>query len=159
MTDKERNSLVSVSGDGTLAVLDMRTHKQSAHSEGDADDELLSVVVLKVPASCPPLRPTGDSDPQAVFPSPQDTRGPLPPRPFLRLSLSPLLLPPQNSPASVPQNGKKVVSGSQEGVLFLYSWGYWNDCSDRFPGHPNSIDAMVKVSQTGGPPDLAKANE
>ena len=43
------------------------------------------------------------------------------------------------------QNGKKVVSGSQEGVLFLYSWGYWNDCSDRFPGHPNSIDTIVKV--------------
>ena len=27
-----------------------------------------------------------------------------------------------------------MVTGSQSGVLSLYSWGFWNDCSDRFPG-------------------------
>jgi ATP-dependent RNA helicase DOB1 len=32
------------------------------------------------------------------------------------------------------KGGNKVVTGSQEGVLNLYSWGYFNDCSDRFPG-------------------------
>mmetsp|Transcript_25549 Transcript_25549/g.71456 ORF Transcript_25549/g.71456 Transcript_25549/m.71456 type:complete len:381 (+) Transcript_25549:169-1311(+) len=87
----ERESLLSVSGDGTLVVTDLRTRKVAAQSEEDADDELLSVVVVK--------------------------------------------------------DGKKVVCGSQEGALFLYSWGYWNDCSDRFPGHPNSIDAMVKFDE------------
>ena len=49
-----------------------------AQSEGDADDELLSVAVVK--------------------------------------------------------GGKKVVVGSTSGVLNIWSWGYWNDCSDRFPG-------------------------
>ena len=49
-----------------------------AQSEGDADDELLSVAVLK--------------------------------------------------------NGNKVVCGSTSGVLAIWSWGFWNDCSDRFPG-------------------------
>jgi hypothetical protein len=49
-----------------------------AQSEGDADDELLSVAVVK--------------------------------------------------------GGKKVVCGSTSGVLAVWSWGYWNDCSDRFPG-------------------------
>ncbi len=32
------------------------------------------------------------------------------------------------------KNGKKLVCGSQSGVLSIWSWGYWNDCSDRFPG-------------------------
>lgn len=47
----------------------------------------------------------------------------------------------------VVKHGKKVVCGSQGGVLSLYSWGYWNDCSDRFPGHPESIDAIVKFDE------------
>lgn len=51
-----------------------------AASEGDADDELLSVAPLK--------------------------------------------------------GGRKVVCGSTSGVLNIWSWGYWNDCSDRFPGQP-----------------------
>ena len=34
----------------------------------------------------------------------------------------------------VAKSGTKVVTGSLTGVLALYSWGFWNDCSDRFPG-------------------------
>lgn len=45
------------------------------------------------------------------------------------------------------KNGKKVVCGTQEGVLSVFSWGRWGDCSDRFPGHPNSIDALLKVDE------------
>ncbi|KAG2436201.1 hypothetical protein HXX76_006513 [Chlamydomonas incerta] len=43
----------------------------------------------------------------------------------------------------VAKGGKKVVAGTQSGVLHLYSWGYFNDCSDRFPGHPESVQALV----------------
>ena len=32
-----------------------------------------------------------------------------------------------------------------DGVLHTYKWGEWSDCSDRFPGHPESIDAIVAV--------------
>ena len=70
--------LCATSGDGTLSIHDLRTHKLRARSETDADDELLALAVVK--------------------------------------------------------NGKKVVCGSQSGVINLYSWGYFNDCSDRFPG-------------------------
>ena len=35
---------------------------------------------------------------------------------------------------AVVKNGNKAVTGSQMGVLSLYSWGYFSDCSDRFPG-------------------------
>eukprot|EP00873_Tetraselmis_striata_P019895 jgi/Tetstr1/440159/TSEL_028515.t1 len=87
----DNNALVASSGDGSISIYDMAARKLIAQSEDDADDELLSVVVLK--------------------------------------------------------NGKKLVSGSQEGVILLYSWGYFNDCSDRFPGHPNSIDALVKFDE------------
>lgn len=45
------------------------------------------------------------------------------------------------------KNGQKVVAGSQAGVLSLYSWGYFKDCSDRFPGHPESIDAVIKYDE------------
>jgi hypothetical protein len=45
------------------------------------------------------------------------------------------------------QNGTKVVCGSQEGVLDIYTWGQWGDISDRFPGHPSSIDSLVAVSE------------
>jgi WD40 repeat protein len=43
------------------------------------------------------------------------------------------------------QNGSKVVCGSQDGVLDIWSWGQWGDISDRFPGHPQSIDAMIAI--------------
>lgn len=32
---------------------------------------------------------------------------------------------------AVVKGGKKVVCGTQSGVMALYSWGYFNDCSDR----------------------------
>jgi hypothetical protein len=39
--------------------------------------------------------------------------------------------------------GTKVVTGSQAGVLSLFDWKDILDLSDRFPGHPQSVDAMV----------------
>ena len=45
------------------------------------------------------------------------------------------------------KGGNKVVCGSQEGVLSIFSWNTWGDCSDRFPGHPSSIDAILKVDE------------
>lgn len=47
----------------------------------------------------------------------------------------------------VCKNGQKVICGSQDGVLLLYSWGAMLDCSDRFVGHPNSVDAILKVDE------------
>lgn len=85
------NALLSTSGDGTLSLLDLRTNKVRETSEGDADDELLSVVVLK--------------------------------------------------------GGRKILCGTTSGVLNIWSWGYWNDCSDRFPGHPDSVTSIVKYDE------------
>jgi WD40 repeat protein len=81
------NTLISVSGDGTLTITDIRRMKIKTSSEKDADDELQCVTVIK--------------------------------------------------------GGTKVVCGTTTGVLSVWSWGYWNDCSDRFPGHPDSVTAVV----------------
>ncbi|DBA01043.1 TPA: hypothetical protein N0F65_002653 [Lagenidium giganteum] len=48
---------------------------------------------------------------------------------------------------SVIKNGRKVVCGSQDGVLVVFSWGTWGDMSDRFPGHPESVEALLKVDE------------
>ena len=47
----------------------------------------------------------------------------------------------------VVKNGTKVVAGSQGGNLNIWNYGDWIDSNDRFPGHPSSVDAMVKVSE------------
>jgi hypothetical protein len=39
-----------------------------------------------------------------------------------------------------------VVCGTGEGTLNIFSWGEWGDMSDRFPGHPQSVDACVAIS-------------
>jgi WD40 repeat protein len=46
------------------------------------------------------------------------------------------------------KNGKKVVAGTQDGVVLIFSWDRWGDCSDRHPGHPESIDCMLKVDES-----------
>ena len=38
------------------------------------------------------------------------------------------------------------MCGTGDGILNLFSWGEWGDISDRFPGHPLSIDSCVAVS-------------
>lgn len=45
------------------------------------------------------------------------------------------------------QNEKKVITGSQAGVLNLWTWGEWQDSSDRILGHPSSIDTICKLDE------------
>ena len=48
---------------------------------------------------------------------------------------------------AVIKNGRKIVCGSQNGVLVIFSWGTWGDMSDRFPGHPDSVEALLKIDE------------
>ena len=45
---------------------------------------------------------------------------------------------------SVVKHGTKVVIGTQSGTLLLFSFGQWGDNTDRYPGHPGSIDSLLK---------------
>ncbi|CAA7019058.1 unnamed protein product [Microthlaspi erraticum] len=48
----------------------------------------------------------------------------------------------------IMKNGRKVVCGTQDGTLMLYSWGFFKDCSDRFIDHaPNSVDTLLKLDE------------
>jgi hypothetical protein len=46
------------------------------------------------------------------------------------------------------KGGRKVVAGTQDGVMLMFSWDQWGDCSDRFPGHPEAVDCMLKVDES-----------
>ena len=45
------------------------------------------------------------------------------------------------------KEGSKVVVGTQEGALLIFSQGRWQDQSDRFPGHPDSVNAVVAIDE------------
>ncbi|XP_020106332.1 WD repeat-containing protein 55 [Ananas comosus] len=47
----------------------------------------------------------------------------------------------------IVKNGRKVICGTQTGALLLYSWGHFKDCSDRFLGHPMSVDTLLKLDE------------
>ncbi|KFK36319.1 hypothetical protein AALP_AA4G107300 [Arabis alpina] len=48
----------------------------------------------------------------------------------------------------IMKNGQKVICGTQNGTLLLYSWGFFKDCSDRFVDlSPNSVDALLKLDE------------
>jgi len=49
---------------------------------------------------------------------------------------------------SIMKGGRKVLAGTQDGVILVFSWDRWGDCSDRYPGHPESIDCMLKVDES-----------
>ena len=87
---EDKKQLVCPSGDGTVAVYDIRKGNLFAMSD-PIEDEHMSVVVLK--------------------------------------------------------HGRKCVTGTQGGVLNIFSWGDWGDMKDRYPGHPNSIDTIVKIDE------------
>jgi hypothetical protein len=44
---------------------------------------------------------------------------------------------------AVLKGGRKVAAGASDGVLNIFSWGYWNDCSDRYPGKPAAVFVLV----------------
>ena len=46
------------------------------------------------------------------------------------------------------KGNRKVVCGNQEGVLLLFSWNRWGDCSDRYPGHPDCIECLNKIDES-----------
>lgn len=45
------------------------------------------------------------------------------------------------------KNGKKAVVGTQDGVLSIFSYNNWGDCTDRLPGHPDGINTIAKLDE------------
>ena len=47
---------------------------------------------------------------------------------------------------SIIKSGKKVVCGTADGSLLTFTWNYWTDPDDKYGGHPQSIDSIVKIN-------------
>jgi WD40 repeat protein len=47
----------------------------------------------------------------------------------------------------VAKDGKKVGVGTQSGVVEIFSFGSYGDLNDRLPGHPSSVDTLVKYDE------------
>jgi hypothetical protein len=119
--DAECHTLLAASSDGVLSVFDLRKGggdgKQAAIKSGPASK--MEPVKLHPDTVQGPFRLHRRSDNQ------EDE--------LLSMCLM--------------KRGKKVVCGTHQGVLNFWSWGTWGDISDRFPGHPLSIDALLKVDE------------
>ncbi|KAL7468627.1 hypothetical protein ACHAXS_008868 [Conticribra weissflogii] len=59
------------------------------------------------------------------------------------------------------KNSQKLLVGSHQGILSIFSYNFWGDITDRFPGHPQSIDALLKIDEdtvlTGSSDGLVRA--
>jgi WD repeat-containing protein 55 len=59
------------------------------------------------------------------------------------------------------KNGKKVLTAAADGIINIFSWDWFGDCTDRIVGHPDSIECMVKYDEntviTGGEDGLIRA--
>eukprot|EP00088_Acartia_fossae_P043225 TRINITY_DN4550_c0_g1_i5.p1 TRINITY_DN4550_c0_g1~~TRINITY_DN4550_c0_g1_i5.p1 ORF type:complete len:490 (-),score=137.15 TRINITY_DN4550_c0_g1_i5:1909-3378(-) len=47
---------------------------------------------------------------------------------------------------SVVREGTKVVVGSGEGIMYIFNQGEYGYHSDQYPGHPDSINSMIGVT-------------
>lgn len=48
--------------------------------------------------------------------------------------------------AGIIKKETKVVVGAGDGSLNIFNWGEYGNISDRFPGHPGSVDCMAVLS-------------
>jgi WD40 repeat protein len=48
---------------------------------------------------------------------------------------------------AIIKRGTRVVCGTQEGALGIYTWGKWDDVTDRMLGHPASVDCIIKLGE------------
>ena len=46
------------------------------------------------------------------------------------------------------KNGQKIVFGSQSGALMIYSRDQMANCDDRFVGHPDTVQTIVKIDES-----------
>ncbi|XP_035683047.1 WD repeat-containing protein 55-like isoform X1 [Branchiostoma floridae] len=48
---------------------------------------------------------------------------------------------------AIVKDGTKVICGTGEGALNFFNWEEFGNISDRFPGHPMSVDCIVPVTE------------
>lgn len=132
---KDGSHILATSADGTLSIFDVRFMNRK-HTPKSV---ILPEVDLGNPSTIQPPKNTWEKSGYAQSENQEDEL------------LSMCLL----------KNSSKVLCGSQQGILSLFSYGIWSDISDRFPGHPQSVDALLKIDEdtvlTGSSDGLVRA--
>ncbi len=119
--DSSGDTLLAASADGTLTVIDLRKGCKDFKQASLKKLEKMDIEPVK-------LNPKTVQGPFCLHRKSDDQEDEL-------LSMC------------IMKRGKKVVCGTQNGVINFWSWNTWGDISDRFPGHPQSIDALLKVDE------------
>lgn len=139
-TNNDGTTLFASSADGTLSVFDLKFVNRKNTSR--------SVIVKDIDPNAAPKLPSQQSKNKK---STWDTHGYTQSDNQEDELLSLVLL----------KKSQKLLCGTQQGILTLFSYGHWGDISDRFPGHPQSIDALLKVDEdtvlTGSSDGLVRA--
>lgn len=138
-TNNEGTTLFASSGDGALSIFDVRY----ANRKGTTRSVVLPDIDPRNPKPPPPQsknqKPTWETLGYSQSDNQEDE--------LLSLALL--------------KNSSKLLCGTQQGILSLFSYGQWGDISDRFPGHPQSIDALLKIDEdtvlTGSSDGLVRA--
>lgn len=119
--DAECNTLLAASSDGVLTIIDLRKGGGNGKQAVVKKDASMKIEPVQI-------------DPKTV-------QGPF------RLHRKSDNQEDELLSMCLMKHGKKLVVGTQQGVLNFWSWGTWGDISDRFPGHPQSIDALLKIDE------------
>lgn len=127
------NVIATGDDDGSLKVWDLR-HRQAVMKIRECDDYISDMVVDQTKKI---LLATSGEGTLSAF----DIRK-------HKLLLQSELLDSGLLSLAVVKNGAKVVCGSEEGVLDIFNWGEWGNISDRFPGHPMSVDAIIPLNDS-----------
>lgn len=45
------------------------------------------------------------------------------------------------------KHNRKIICGTQDGVMLIFSTGRFGDCNDRFLGHHESVDCILKIDE------------
>jgi WD repeat-containing protein 55 len=128
-------TLASADDSGTLKLWDLRTHKSTFENVNMCKDYVSAMTIIETKpeelliASGDGTLTAFDLRTRKILVRSDDQEDEL-------LSLE------------VIKNGKKVIAGTQEGPILVFSSGSWRDQSDRFPGHPHSVSALAKVDES-----------
>lgn len=127
----DENIVVTGDDDGYLKVWDMRY--QRAVMEEHQNEEFISDMVL-VQGQRLLLATSGDGTLTAF-----DIRK-------HKMKMQSELFDSELLSLALIKNGDKVVCGTGDGTLNIFNYGEWSNFSDRFPGHPVSVDCIVPLS-------------
>jgi len=127
------NFLITGDDDGAVKVWDIRQQKE-VFSWHDNED-FISELVIHPTRNHIVLAPSGDSS-LSIY---DIKKGKLSNRSdYVEDELLSIV---------ILKNGERVVCGTQEGVLLIWKWGEWDVPNDKIKGHPQSIDAAVKIDE------------